>query len=185
MPLKINGATNGSVTLAAPATGSDVTLTLPSSSGTVALFKALQIVNVELSSPQTTSSTTFSDLTGVSATIIPQSLSSKIMISFNANVALSAVASTVLFNLVRNGVNIAQPAAGPSQPSSFNYFANGSVQSIPLSWSYVDSPSSTSALTYKIQWKTDNASITAYFLRHSGNTNYNTIGSFTLIEIGS
>jgi hypothetical protein len=36
MPLKINGATNGSVTLAAPATGSDVTLTLPSSSGTIA-----------------------------------------------------------------------------------------------------------------------------------------------------
>ena len=29
MPLKINGSTSGSVTLAAPATGSDVTLTLP------------------------------------------------------------------------------------------------------------------------------------------------------------
>lgn len=31
MPLKINGSTSGSVTLAAPATGSDVTLTLPGS----------------------------------------------------------------------------------------------------------------------------------------------------------
>lgn len=36
MPVKINGATNGSVTLAAPATGSDVTLTLPAATGTVA-----------------------------------------------------------------------------------------------------------------------------------------------------
>jgi hypothetical protein len=36
MPVKINGATSGSVTLAAPATGTDVTLTLPASSGTVA-----------------------------------------------------------------------------------------------------------------------------------------------------
>ena len=35
MPVKINGATSGSVTLAAPATGSDVTLTLPGSSGTL------------------------------------------------------------------------------------------------------------------------------------------------------
>lgn len=35
MPLKINGLTTGSVTLAAPATGSDVTLILPSSAGTV------------------------------------------------------------------------------------------------------------------------------------------------------
>lgn len=32
MPIKVNGATSGSVTLAAPATGTDVTLTLPGSS---------------------------------------------------------------------------------------------------------------------------------------------------------
>jgi hypothetical protein len=36
MPVKINGATNGSVTLAAPDTGSDVTLTLPAAAGTAA-----------------------------------------------------------------------------------------------------------------------------------------------------
>jgi hypothetical protein len=36
MPVKINGATNGSVTLAAPDTGSDVTVTLPATAGTVA-----------------------------------------------------------------------------------------------------------------------------------------------------
>ena len=36
MPVKINGATSGSVTLAAPATGSDVTLTLPAAAGTAA-----------------------------------------------------------------------------------------------------------------------------------------------------
>ena len=35
MPIKINGSTSGSVTLAAPATGSDVTVTLPSAAGTV------------------------------------------------------------------------------------------------------------------------------------------------------
>lgn len=36
MPVKINGSTSGSVTLAAPATGTDVTLTLPGSDATVA-----------------------------------------------------------------------------------------------------------------------------------------------------
>jgi len=35
--VKINGTTSGSVTLAAPASGSDVTLTLPGSAGTVAV----------------------------------------------------------------------------------------------------------------------------------------------------
>jgi hypothetical protein len=34
--IKLKGDTNGSVTLAAPATGSDVTLTLPATAGTVA-----------------------------------------------------------------------------------------------------------------------------------------------------
>lgn len=38
MPVKINGSTSGSVTLAAPATGTDVTLTLPGSTGTVPLL---------------------------------------------------------------------------------------------------------------------------------------------------
>lgn len=35
MPIKINGQTTGSVTLTASATGSDVTLTLPNTTGTV------------------------------------------------------------------------------------------------------------------------------------------------------
>lgn len=38
MPVKINGSSSGSVTLAAPASGSDVTLTLPGSTGTVPLL---------------------------------------------------------------------------------------------------------------------------------------------------
>lgn len=37
MPIKINGSTSGSVTLAAPATGSDVTVTLPATAGTIPL----------------------------------------------------------------------------------------------------------------------------------------------------
>lgn len=35
MPIKINGTTSGSVTLNAPASGSDVTVTLPSAAGTL------------------------------------------------------------------------------------------------------------------------------------------------------
>lgn len=37
MPIKVNGASSGSVTLAAPASGSDVTVTLPGTAGTVPL----------------------------------------------------------------------------------------------------------------------------------------------------
>lgn len=40
MPVKINGATSGSVTLAAPATGSDVTVNLPAAAGTLATLNS-------------------------------------------------------------------------------------------------------------------------------------------------
>ena len=75
MPVKINGATSGSVTLAAPATGTDVTLTLPASSGTVALTASptftgsvvwssatLRADTATVDTQQTTTSTSYTDL---------------------------------------------------------------------------------------------------------------------------
>jgi hypothetical protein len=46
MPVKINGATSGSVTLAAPATGTDVTLTLPGSTGTLPVSSDIGLVKI-------------------------------------------------------------------------------------------------------------------------------------------
>ena len=62
MPVKINGASSGSVTLAAPSSGSDVTVTLPGAAGTVALT----------ASP-TLSSPTFTGTVSWAASVLPAS----------------------------------------------------------------------------------------------------------------
>lgn len=60
MPLKINGSTSGSVTLAAPATGSDVTVTLPGTAGTVALTASPTLTTATLSDPTLTGNVVWS-----------------------------------------------------------------------------------------------------------------------------
>lgn len=83
MPIKINGSTSGSVTLAAPATGSDVTLTLPAASGTAALASALgkQVLQVTIGTRTTeySANTWNTDFFVFEGTITPTSASSKII----------------------------------------------------------------------------------------------------------
>jgi hypothetical protein len=83
MPLKIKGSTNGSVTLAAPDTGSDVTLSLPGVNSEllpVAGGKILQIVRATDSTNRSTTSNSLSDVTGMSVTITPQINTSAIIV---------------------------------------------------------------------------------------------------------
>lgn len=151
------------------------------STGNSNIGKILQVVTSQYTTSFSTSSQSWTDM-GISALITPSSTSSRIIVSLNGNCALGSTTNTVLFNFVRNSTNIGQPSSG-SVPSTFNFFAtdNGSV---PINFSWIDSPQTTSPITYKVQWRTD-AAFTAYFLRHVGGTDYNTVGSFTLMEIAA
>lgn len=141
--------------------------------------KVVQISANNYTSPLSTTSQTYVDM-GVTADITPTAATSRILVVFSGNVALTSTSNTALFNLVRNGTNIAQPSSG-SVPSSFNVYSTD-VGSRPVTWMYLDSPNSTSLLTYKMQWRLD-ASFTAYYLRHVSSADYNTVGTFLLAEI--
>jgi hypothetical protein len=101
MPIKINGQTSGSVTLSAPNTGSDVTLSLPGSNLDLAAIpqanisnlttdlasklpiaggKILQIVRATDNINRQTTSTSLTDVTGMSVTITPQKNNSAILL---------------------------------------------------------------------------------------------------------
>ena len=146
MPVKINGSTSGSVTLAAPATGSDVTLTLP----TLGFGKVLQVVMGTYSAEVVNSTSTYAD-TGLSATITPSSTSSRILIVVNqAGVGKESgnALSAVILNLLRGSteISILTHLAGYNGTSSTQFVGN-------ISGVYLDSPSTTSATTYKTQFK--------------------------------
>lgn len=117
----------------------------------------IQAVQGSLSGTVSTASTTFVT-TGLSASITPQSTTSKILAIVTLNDCYSPVLLTA--TLYRSGSNLAT-----SGNSSF-YTGFGSVGTTTgvqsnITFCYVDSPSTTSSTTY-----------TVYFACNSGSTSY-------------
>lgn len=105
----------------------------------------LQVVQVPKTDTYTMNNASFEDVTGFSATITPSSATSKILIlvdtqvsgsvTYNVKLALVRGASTYLHTKVQR---IAQDA-------------QGQYREYPLTFSYLDSPETTNATTYKLQ----------------------------------
>jgi hypothetical protein len=154
----IAGDTSGTVTLSAPAVAGTTTLTLPSTSGTVVTTNTmpagsmLQIVST--TKTDTWSNTTqnaWNDVTGLSVSITPSSSSNKILVTGQLSYAAS---SNLYFRIVRGSTAIAVGDTAGSRisctgASGYN-FADGNVGE-NATFEYLDSPSTTSSTTYKIQ----------------------------------
>jgi hypothetical protein len=180
--LILNGSTSGSVTLSSPAVSGTTTLTLPATSGTVLTsasntnFPAgsvLQVVQASYSTSTSTTSTSFVD-TGLTASITPASLSNKILIIVNHPENYKAdtnAANAMALNICRSGSQIVQFNADLLFNNTVAYLFSSA------SYTYLDSPSSTSSVAYKTQFK-HNRGGTAVLVQ--GNSMPSTI---TLMEI--
>jgi hypothetical protein len=181
--LVLNGDVSGSVTLDAPSVSGTTTLTLPTTSGTVLTsasntnFPAgsvLQVVQGVYSTGVSNSTTTLAD-TGLTATITPKSATSKILVIVNQNGGVKAPGNTnnsIRVVLQRNGTIIATASqrAGLNAVSADYYLETVAV-------TYLDSPATTSATTYKTQFANFVAS-SIVFLQLVGETS-----TITLMEI--
>ena len=102
---------------------------------------------------------------------------------------------TTALRLLRDGSNIllGDTVTDKLSVSAWRYQSNSSTGSNyygaePISLVKLDSPSSTSALTYKMQWKTSNNSNTLYLNRNLSDTNqysFRTVSTITLMEVGA
>ena len=181
--LVLNGATSGSVTLDVPAVSGTTTLTLPSTSGTVVTSaninsnlptgSVLQVVQGLYTTQVLSTSSTYAD-TGLTATITPSSTSNKILVIVTADgVYASGVTNCIAaFRIVKNGSSLYEFGNGGNSSSTTLTIVTGSC-----SVNYLDSPSSISALTYKLQIQNKYASGTV------GVSTYNGAQSITLMEI--
>jgi hypothetical protein len=109
----------------------------------------IQVVNVTYSTETSNSTSTYAD-TGLTASITPSSTSSKILVLVNqAGVGKNTgnISSAVNVKLLRNSTDICTFAVtvGYTQTSSFNLGFSSTT-------SYLDSPSTTSSVTYKTQF---------------------------------
>ena len=82
----------------------------------------LQVVSTFKSDTFSTASTSFVDITGMSATITPTSATSKILVFINLTVGHAASHFSPV-NLLRNGTNIAQPTTSSDHLATLNNYA--------------------------------------------------------------
>ena len=115
----------------------------------------IQIVQSVKTSVFRTSSLSWVDITGMTATITPQSASNKIMVSGNF-VLGTTNGGYFQFRILRGSTAIDIGAAdGNKTQATYSSFANayGSQYNFSYTPMYLDSPSTTSATTYKCQLK--------------------------------
>jgi hypothetical protein len=115
--------------------------------------KILQVVQTFVQGGFSTTSTSFVDVTGHTATITPSSATSKVYVIYTSALGHSTVSRTRVMNLVRDGINIAQPTSGGT-PGTMNPW-NNNLSLMHVSCNYLDSPATTSPVVYKMQVKTD------------------------------
>ena len=179
----------GTVAIKGPASttgNAAIELTVPGTgSGTLAVGdtgKILQVISSNKITVQSTTSTSYVDVTDMAATITPSASTSKVLILMTMTIQKSDY--TFFSRLLRGSTEIGSPSGNNSGISVYN--SGDSVQNEGRAVVYLDSPSTTSATTYKLQMKSDGSS-TIYFNAHSsGTTNdYITPSSITLMEVAA
>ncbi|MSX44189.1 MAG: hypothetical protein F2774_08195 [Actinobacteria bacterium] len=192
----VAGDVSGTCTLQAPSAAGSTVLTLPviatdtlagiaatqtltnKTLGAGTVFPAgavLQVVNATYATLASTTSSTYSD-TGLTATITPTRNTSKILVFVSANgLGRATLNSTVKLQLVRNATSILAFENGAS------FTGTTTLNVVASSTNYLDSPATTSATTYKLQFAVDIAAAATVYLNY--NLNATTTSTITLMEI--
>ncbi len=152
--------------------------------------KVLQVVQTFKSDAFSSTSNGFFDISGLSVAITPSSSSNKILVV--SDLALGSndfVSYNIGFKVLRGSTSIGISTAG----SNVNYSGGGGFYTSDGSHPhlfgntkiFLDSPSTTSATTYKVQG-TKNSSNGIFFLNRKGSGNENgAASSITVMEIGA
>ena len=146
-----------------------------------------QVVTVQNTAVESSSSTSMATISDLSVNITPTATSSKILVL--SSLQISRLPSHIQLQLMRDTTAISiGDADGSRARTSFQTYEGGSDQSygsFPHGHTWLDSPSSTSEITYSWQWRV-NAN-TVYLNRSEDNTdssNYSrTASSITVMEV--
>ena len=179
MTVKLVGSTSGSVSLQAPAStsgGANRVLTLPDINSTVDTTgragNILQVIQaVKTDTATTTSENTFVD-TGLSVSITPSSASNKILVTANLNFSAGDM-QNIAWRLVRGSTDLYMGDAASNRTrasGAVRVSTNQDAEHQNCTSIFLDSPNTTSATTYKVQWCRTYSTSTIYMNRASEDT---------------
>jgi len=186
-PLRLTGSTSGYSQIDAPAVAGDQTFTLPGTGGTLDRLNragnVLQVVQGTTSTLVDVSSATYAD-SGLSASITPSSSSNKVLVLINQSAQYTTSSGSQygegLLRIVRASSSIVTNTFAlyvEAANSSFGTSSNGGLITI----CYLDSPATTSSVTYKTQQAAGRSGAVGV-MRTQASSNQSTI---TLMEIAA
>jgi hypothetical protein len=146
----------------------------------------IQVVSTTKTDTFSTTSTTFTDLTGLSATITPRSTSRKIMAVLTMGALDGSANNQIAVRILRDATAVGiGDAAGSRERAGTYIILAGQNRTTNANWSFLDSPSTASSVTYKAQIKTHSGTIYVNRAEQDVDTAIyaRTITTLTLIEV--
>ena len=185
--LNIGAPSDGTVTTAKLA---DDAVTAAKATG---FGKIAQVVSTTKTDTFSSSSTSLTDITGLSAAITPSASDSKVLVLVSINVAITAGDRFFALQLLRGSTAISLGAASSSRTNSSLFGVQGDYTGKTTnihtkSIVFLDSPSTTSATTYKMQGKAQSDDSPSFVVNRSGGDadavhGGRTASSITLLEV--
>ncbi len=152
--------------------------------------KVLQVVQTVKTDTESVSGTSFADISGLTVSITPSSSSNKILI--NLDMCYGSEADVyAAFKLLRGTtvVTTATDLQGSCQSSTFGANQYHATNLTHCGYSFLDSPSTTSATTYKIQVRPMATTSRTFYLNRPENTSdanrFQATTTLTAMEIGA
>jgi hypothetical protein len=131
---------------------------LSGAGSTYAPGHVVQVVSTTKTDVFSLASTTFTEITGLTATITPKSTSSKILV--NVSLFGSSNFNTIahMYRLMRAAtpIGVGDAAGSRTQSNTLRIALSTDTLGASVNFQFLDSPSSTSALTYSVQVRGEN-----------------------------
>jgi len=117
----------------------------------------LQVVQAVRNNGFSFASSDFTDLTGLSVSITPKSTSSKILVTCMVHATAASDNHSIAYRVLRGStpVGVGEADGSRKQASFMDATHGGGDHLAPACYTYLDSPSTTDQITYKIQGATE------------------------------
>ena len=175
MPIVLNG-TSGDIS------GSSLT-----GISTGKILQVVQTFKTDGTSQAGNSSSTYYDISGMSVTITPSSSSNKVLVNWVAQVNSNSTDRNNSIRLLRDSTVIGNSTAGSSQNAQTDHRTTNDTNCHPFTMMYLDSPNTTSAVTYKLQWAIEGSggNATGYYLNRDAYAAQGAVSHITVMEVAA